>query len=316
MRTNISVVIPIFNAEKYITKAIGSVILQPEVAEIIIVDDGSSDGSLQICNRLATENRIIKIFQHEDRKNHGRSASRNLGIKKATSSLISFLDADDFYLPNRFKNDVEILKTQQDIDGVYNAISAHFYREPTTIEMDKLKLTTVRVRFAPQKLFENMGPIGHMGYFSGIGLTVRKSIFEKVGYFNELLEVAEDTELWLKMSLKTKLQSGIIDKPVSMRGIHEHNISFKNDDLYTVNNLIMYSSLLEWSYLNQISISRINLIWKKVWISRKLNKTTFVSDMKFWFNNIYKYPNLLLLSKVYKTFPLLSRFWCILKKKK
>jgi len=304
---SITVIIPVFNAEEFIKKAIASVLIQPEVDELIIVEDGSTDTSLQICNRLAKDNAIIKIFQHPDKKNYGRSASRNLGIRNASNKYIAFLDADDFYLPNRFAKDIEILEAQPNIDGVYNAISAYFYRNFTIIEKEKLKLTTIRDRITPENLFENMGPIGHMGYFSGIGLTVRKTIFNKVGYFNNKLEVAEDTELWIKMALKAKLQSGIIDKPVAMRGVHKQNTSFNNDGLYAVNNLKMYESLLNWCYKEHIRISRIDLIWKKVWINRDLNNTNLIDDLLFWFNAIIKNQKLLKLKRVYKTFPILTR---------
>lgn len=303
----ISVIIPVFNAAAFLEKAIASVLIQPEVVEVMIVDDGSTDTSLHICNGLAKQNNRIKMLQHPDKQNHGRSASRNLGIKNATGKYIAFLDADDYYLPNRFTNDIEILEKEVAMDGVYNAISAHFYREATTIEKEKLQLTTIREPLAPELLFENMGPIGHMGYFSGIGLTVRKTIFEKVGYFNEALEVAEDTELWLKMALLAKLQSGIIFTPVAMRGVHEENVSFHNDALYAVNNLSMYEYLLVWSFNKNIVLSRIDLIWKKIWMYRALNCTNLASDLLFWSRTIVKYPKLLKLKRVYKTFPLLKR---------
>ena len=172
----ISVIIPVYNSDLYIQKAIESVLLQPEDIEIIIVDDGSSDESLSICKNIAKENEKIIIIQHHDKKNHGRSASRNLGIMNAKGNYIAFLDADDFYLPNRFTKAIEILK-KDSIDGVYNAISAHFYREFSLTEKNKLQLTTVRELIAPDKLFECMGPIGHYGYFSGIALTVKRNIF-------------------------------------------------------------------------------------------------------------------------------------------
>ncbi|WP_281228099.1 glycosyltransferase family 2 protein [Flavobacterium aquiphilum] len=302
----ISVIIPVYNSELYIQKAIESVLEQPEDIEIIIVDDGSVDNSLSICEVLSCDNSNIKIVQHPDKKNHGRSASRNLGIRNAKGTYIAFLDADDYYLPNRFVNDIEMLK-EDSVDGVYNAISAHFYRDFTSIENDKLRLTTVRDVIPPEKLFESMGPIGHFGYFSGIGITVKKSVFEKTGLFNEFLEVAEDTELWIKMALTVNLKSGNIIEPVAMRGIHNANTSFKEKDLYTVNNLRMYESLLHWSFEKEIPLKRIDLIWKKVWINRNLNDKKLNSDLGFWFSNVLNYPSLLLLKRGYKTFPIFRR---------
>ena len=299
----ISVIIPVYNSALYIQKAIESVLEQPEDIEIVIVDDGSTDSSLIICKKIATNNKKIKVFQHPDKKNHGRSASRNLGIENANGKFIAFLDADDYYLPNRFVNDLKLLEDDESVDGVYNAISAHFYREYTLRERDRFSLTTIREEIPPEKLFEKMMPIGNCGYFSGIGLTVRKNIFEKTGYFNEDLEVAEDTELWIKFALVSNLKAGIINQAVSMRGVHNRNVSFRNDALYLSNNLKMYDLLLNWSFENDISISRIDKIWKKVWNNRTLNKTGFNSDMFFWTKSVSKYPRLLFLRRTYKSFP-------------
>lgn len=311
----ISVIIPAYNSELYIKKAIDSVLTQQENIEIVIVDDGSTDATFLICKAIANDNANVKIVQHLDKKNHGRSASRNLGIRNAKGICIAFLDADDYYLPNRFVNDMKLLEEEESIDGVYNAISAHFNRDFTLIEKNKLQLTTVREIIAPEKLFESMGPIGHLGYFSGIGLTVKRTIFEKTGLFNELLIVAEDTELWIRMTLVASLKSGIIDQPVAMRGVHYSNSSFNDNDLYMVNNLIMYESLLNWSFKKNVPINRIDLLWKKIWINRALNNKRLYSDLVFWIRSVVNHPRLLLLKKVYRTFPVFKRIKNILKYK-
>ena len=309
----ISVIIPVYNSALYIQKAIESVLKQPEDIEIVIVDDGSTDSSLTICQKMANDNSTIKIIQHQDKRNHGRSASRNLGIKTSVGKYIAFLDADDYYLPGRFANDLKILDTEVSIDGVYNAISAHFYREFTLTEKNKLQLTTLREKVAPDKLFESMGPIGHLGYFSGIGLTVNRSVFEKTGFFNEGLVVAEDTELWIRMALVANLKSGNINQPVAMRGVHYSNSSFKEHDLYEVNNLKMYESLLKWSFEKQIPIRRIDLLWKKIWVNRGINNKGLTWDLVYWFGSVINHPSLLRLKRVYTTFPVFKRVKYILK---
>ena len=304
----ISIIIPIFNCELYIKKAINSVLIQKNINEILIIDDGSTDGSYQICEEFRRNYNFIKLFQHPDKKNHGRSKTRNLGIKKAKSIYIAFLDADDFYLPNRFENDLKLFKEDDTIDGVYNAIGSHFYRKTETREKERLKLTTVSEKIDSKELFEKMGPMGHFGYFSGIGLTVKRDAFLKTGFFNENLQVAEDTELWLRMALVLKLVSGIIDKPVVLRGIHNSNVSFVNDDLYKVNNLKMYRLLLDWMFQNDILFFRINKIWRKIWIQHLINKTGFFVRMNYWFKTVFSHPILLKSISTYKYFPLIRLF--------
>jgi len=254
----LSVIIPVYNAEKYIEKAVRSVIIQPEVTEIIIVDDGSSDHSSVICHDLAEKYKRIKIYRHPDFKNHGRSATRNLGIKKAQGGLIAFLDADDYYLPDRFKNDLKIMQ-EEHVDGVYNGVSAHYYDSYKGEKQEWLDLTTFTEKAPPEHLFEKMSPVGTKGWLHADGLTIKKTVFQTVGLFDEQLKVAEDTLMWSKMALTRRLVPGIIDKPVAMRGIHDTNIIF-NKSLYVKEKQKMYKSLLVFAYRIKADKSRIELI--------------------------------------------------------
>ena len=100
----VSVVIPVYNAEKFVERAIKSALAQAEVAEVIVVDDGFGDGAFDICAHMAAIEPKVKHIWHENRANHGAGAARNLGILHASYPYIAFLDADDYYLPNRFKH--------------------------------------------------------------------------------------------------------------------------------------------------------------------------------------------------------------------
>ena len=108
----ISAVIPAYNAEKYITRAIDSVLGQTRpVDEIIIVDDGSTDNTAEAIKRYG--DKIQYIYQ----ENAGVSAARNTGIKAAATDWIAFLDADDEWLPERIQLQVELLKRIESILG-------------------------------------------------------------------------------------------------------------------------------------------------------------------------------------------------------
>ncbi|WP_228442012.1 glycosyltransferase family 2 protein [Chryseobacterium nematophagum] len=98
----ISVIIPVYNAEKYVQQAVESALQFEKVYEVILVEDGSPDNVLSVCERLRDQYPRVKLFQHADKKNHGAGASRNLGIANASGDFIAFLDADDYYLSNRF----------------------------------------------------------------------------------------------------------------------------------------------------------------------------------------------------------------------
>src|SRR5215211_6343875 len=107
----VSVVIPFLNAERFIQEAIESVFAQTyDNWELLLVDDGSNDGSTRIALEYAERNSgRVRYLQHPGHRNRGVSASRNLGISSARGEYIAFLDADDVWLPHKLEQQVEIL---------------------------------------------------------------------------------------------------------------------------------------------------------------------------------------------------------------
>lgn len=100
----VSVVIPVYNTEKYLKRCIDSVISQSyNNLEILIVDDGSTDGSSSICDSIAESDSRVKVIHQI---NGGLSAARNAGINSSTGDYICFLDSDDYYCPDIIKQAV------------------------------------------------------------------------------------------------------------------------------------------------------------------------------------------------------------------
>ena len=110
----VSVIIPIYNAEQYLERCLNAVIKQTlKEIEIILIDDGSSDHSYQICRKFKKQDNRIRLYQQENR---GAGASRNLGLKYANGEYLSFLDADDFFEPDMLeKMYLEAKRTKADI---------------------------------------------------------------------------------------------------------------------------------------------------------------------------------------------------------
>lgn len=301
MKFRVSVIIPVFNTEDYVEKAINSVLQQPEVAEVVVVNDGSTDKSLQIISKLQDEDARVKIYHHPNNLNKGRSASRNLGIKKASCDYIAFLDSDDYYLKNRFENDKKLFSENKNIDGIYNAIGAHFYRESKEFERTALKLTTINEKVNPEDLFEELLHY-KKGHFSIDGLTLEKAIFDKVDYFNESLLVDEDTHMFIKMTLKTRLVGGVLDKPVAMRGVHETNV-FNNANLYDKSKV--YELLVFWSCKNKISLKKIDALLNKYWTFILQEGKGLAKYMKCWFYVFFSNKRILFSMLSIKYFPLI-----------
>ncbi len=298
----VSVIIPVYNAADYIAKAITSASTQAEVAEVIVVNDGSTDATTSIIEAMAQEDPKIRVLYHPSRENRGRAASRNLGIKNATSTYIAFLDADDYYLENRFENDKAVFANNTNCDGVYNAIGVHFYREFDTDEKEKLALTTLQTVPHPKELFLTLLR-GQSGSFSIDGLTVKKNALQEAGFFNEDLVVMEDTELIWKLALLSQLYPGLLSTPVAMRGVHSHNV-FDNQSIYEQQELKFYESLFFWSTRKGMATPITERFLERIWLVKFNKKQSLFVQCLYWTRLVIRTPQLLGTSLHYKYNPL------------
>lgn len=115
----VSVVVPIYNAEKYLDASIGTLLKQTHTdIEIILVENGSTDGSLEICNRFAKSDNRIQVIHTG---NIGTGAARNLGMSKATGEYICFLDADDWFDTTLIEKYIESVQGRDFIICGYSA---------------------------------------------------------------------------------------------------------------------------------------------------------------------------------------------------
>ncbi len=269
----ISVIIPVYNAEKYISQAVESALQFDEVCEVILVEDKSPDNALEICKNLAEKYDRVKLYQHADKGNHGAGASRNLGMEKAIGDFVAFLDADDYYLPNRFDAEKELFKNPE-VDGVYGAIGVHYYSEKAKEQYFPLfanRLTTVYKNHKSEEVFRGqLGMLGSFGLFSIDALTVKKSALDKITpKMKTHLKLHQDTEFLFRLSYYLKLFPGILNEAVAMRGVHEDNRITKVD-----------------SGKIKPASTRV-LLWKEVnnWVE---NEKTIPEDIKLHIKRMYR----------------------------
>ena len=228
----VSVIIPVYNAEKYVRQAVESAVHLHEVGEIILVEDGFKDNALEVCKQLVNKYPKVKLYQHPNGENRGAGASRNLGITKAQFDYISFLDADDLYLPYRFAKTAEIFQNDEGVDGVYEPVGLHFYSEKgKTMYMQLEQLAPEKVEshhsninkpLKGRDVFENFF-IPRSGRFHTDGITLKKEVFKCTGLFNEGLRLHQDHELWIRIAYHCNLVPGEFERPVALRGLHDEN---------------------------------------------------------------------------------------------
>lgn len=208
----VSVIIPFLNTEKFLHETIRSVMNQDYTHwEIILINDGSLDGSAQIARQYAAESGGKIIYaEHAGGCNRGAAASRNLGVSKASGEWIAFLDADDFWLPQKLKEQIVLVQKHPEAT-VFCEATMYWYSWcnpqskdlyfPVGAKADTLHL--------PPALTLVLYPLGKGHSFCTCGLMMRTDAFRRIGGFDESFigkdQLYEDQVLFIKICLHEKV---------------------------------------------------------------------------------------------------------------
>jgi len=187
----VSTVIPAFNAERFIARALDSALAQDIAgSEIIVVDDGSSDRTCDIVAGYSA--RGVRLVRHSRRG--GVAAARNTGIAASHGEFVAFLDADDAWLPHKLKRQLDALIAQPDM----RFISC------------RAMLIDERGRNLGD-IYRGAGPaVGPFAWRTLLtypcvatpSVVVRRAALDKVGPFNKWLPVGEDQDMWIRLALE------------------------------------------------------------------------------------------------------------------
>lgn len=190
----ISVVIPNYNYEKYVGEAIRSVLDQTwSNREIVVVDDGSTDDSVQVIQGFGDKVRLIQ------QENQHLSAARNTGIRAAKGNWVAFLDSDDLWHPRKLELQVAALRKHPDwafVGG--DVLDAGDYPD--------FSLESVQDEEASLRDFLAYTPM------SGSVALVKRACFDKVGIFDPELRSSEDLDMWLRLA--TAYRGGRVKAPL------------------------------------------------------------------------------------------------------
>jgi glycosyltransferase involved in cell wall biosynthesis len=189
-----SVIIPLYNKEKYIENALISIINQNFADfEIIIVNDGSTDKSIEKVKPFLTNK--IRLIEHENNK--GLSATRNTGINNANAEFVTFLDADDLWLPT-FLEAIKNLISNFPQASIFATNIVQIYPEKQ-----------IETGIISKELPENYKGIINFfklnlkqGIYTACSVCYRKSVFDIVGNFDETITFSEDLDFNIRVNLK------------------------------------------------------------------------------------------------------------------
>jgi glycosyltransferase involved in cell wall biosynthesis len=216
-----SVIIPAFNSEGFVARAIESVLAQTfPPAEILIVDDGSTDATGQVAARYAGEVRYLR------QSNKGVSAARNAGARAACGNWLAFLDADDWYSRDRLRLHADMLGTHGDLDfltGDYEYRDARGTLLGRSMERHAsgqrilAKASGAETIIMQGSEFEEF-VADHFGDMHT--LSVPRSTFLELGGCPEGFTVCEDVHFLVRLASRTR-RAGVVCRPLGVYLIHE-----------------------------------------------------------------------------------------------
>jgi len=225
---DVSVILPSYNRQNYISRAIESVLNQTyKNFELIVVDDASEDDTPNIVSKF-NDIRIKYIRFSEQR---GAAFARNEGIKIAKGKFIAFQDSDDEWLPDKLQMQIEILNSASDKVGVA-------YSMMLGMDNNNQEIRVTPPRFTPEdKIIYKQALAGKL---MGLGLVcslIRKSCFDKAGMFDERFKRFIDLDLFIRIS--RHYYFCYIDKPLIRYSISEDSVSKDLESLVEAQELIL-----------------------------------------------------------------------------
>jgi glycosyltransferase involved in cell wall biosynthesis len=201
----ISCIVPVYNCASYLAQALDSILAQTQsITEIILVDDGSTDATPEVAAKYSHCTRYIR------QENRGPAAARNTGLTAASGELISFLDADDLWHPEKTMRQMLALQSDPSA-GICLAQVQNFWIEELAHERDRLK----------DHPFTK--PV--LGYVCQ-ALLARREVFERVGNFDQTLRIGEDTD-WFTKVRSAGIRQVSVPSVLVYRRIHGKNISYE-----------------------------------------------------------------------------------------
>lgn len=265
-----SIVVPIYNAEKYLKKCIKSIIHQSfENFELILVDDGSTDSSSEICKKFESKDNRIKYFKKE---NGGSLQSRIFGAEKSSGEYILFCDADDYYLnKNCFLKLYKQLSTENVDFAQFKVVSKYSFFKRKTVDSDKIKV------ILKDDFYERDYPILMCSYCSSSRITgnvwnkvYKKKLLKKLPSAVETKKIFMGDDFIINLHLLNNIDKAmLIDSSIYVyRKLSGGTSNFKKDIMNEVNILkeFQWKFLQGWNGQKKKAVIRMHFAETAGWL--------------------------------------------------
>lgn len=203
----VSVLLTVYNGEPYLEETVESVLDQTyEDFELVVVDDGSTDGTAGILSEVQDER--IRLF---DQPNRGRPQALNRGLMHCRGEYVAIIDDDDIASPRRLQRQVSVLENRPNVDVLGSWFERRFEVEtPVSVEQVKTPVSDRQIRQA----LPNYNPLAHSS------VTYRKAAVEQVGGYDVSLHSCVDYDLWIRLAA-AGFQFAAVDEPLCTIRKHE-----------------------------------------------------------------------------------------------
>ena len=222
-RDKVSIIMPVYNTEKYLKEAINSVLAQSySNFELIIVDDGSTDNSLKIAGEFAKKDKRVTVIALKE--NRGFAKARNQGLKRARGEFITCMDSDDIMLLNAIKARVGFLNSHPEVDLVFGKINKVIDKDGNPIENTFSEAIQQFHRIEKDnKFYEKVKKLEL--WILGVDVTsiFRRNLLFQTGYYEESLLVGADKDFFFRIFRRSN--PACVPEPIILYRLHASNLS-------------------------------------------------------------------------------------------
>jgi glycosyltransferase involved in cell wall biosynthesis len=279
---SISVVIPAYNTAEHIGRAIDSVLGQSVAAnEIIVVDDGSTDGTAKVVAGFGDKVKYIR------QDNAGVSVARNTGIAAATGDWIAFLDSDDEWASEKLQAQSEHLRRNSDLKWTY---SNFYQKQPGSVELTEVhRSASLKNLLAGREFFDDyLAAYANHGHAWTCTLMIRRDVFEKTGMFEPGMKRGQDNDLWFRIAYQFP-KIGYLPEPLAVYHLDTPESSTKiNDEVDFMVNLIDRQLKISAQFGRQDAFKPCVRHMLSVWIRQLLGQKRR-DDVKILLNKFGEY---------------------------